>query len=422
MYLYFTMNKLKEITVFVIFGIILFAINSITQKKPSEKLETSISLPINTVQYSRIESVQLLKKFLFNELFVVKDRLVIEKLKTIAKNQDESNFSASDLNIDFAAPIELIAIKMNGENFSIIRIKSTKSGIEGEFSIPYFETENEKCFIIEGDKKNIISLKKEFSKSFDYSLKSKRDISVLSFENKKLTQSSTISIQQKHIKIALNHKQNQPKNHFILKESGFHFSFPVDEGIAIEEQLKKIPILPRINFPFKEIRHISANYYGFKFTENDSILGIPKIDLLLTFKHNTEVDSLISNLMKQLNVNFLIDKNSIILGKEKLYFSQVSPKTIYLSSQTSVPSIVKSNNSIKLSGDLNLLTKLENAGWKGMLIEVIPVFKSTKKLLQTTKKVEFKKINATSYEILIPVKENKNVYHELLKLALSSTF
>jgi hypothetical protein len=416
------MNKLKEITVFVIFGIILFAINSITQKKPSEKLETSISLPINTVQYSRIESVQLLKKFLYNELFVVKDQLVLEKLKTIAKNQDESNFSASDLNIDFAAPIELIAIKMNGENFSIIRIKSTKSGIEGKFSIPYFETENEKCFIIEGDKKNIKSLKKEFSKSFDYSLKSKRDISVLSFENKKLTQLSTISIQQKHIKIALNHKQNQPKNHFILKESGFHFSFPVDEGIAIEEQLKKIPILPRINFPFKEIRHISANYYGFKFTENDSILGIPKIDLLLTFKHNTEVDSLISNLMKQLNVNFLIDKNSIILGKEKLYFSQVSPKTIYLSSQTSVPSIVKSNNSIKLSGDLNLLTKLENAGWKGMLIEVIPVFKSTKKLLQTTKKVEFKKINATSYEILIPVKENKNVYHELLKLALSSTF
>jgi hypothetical protein len=126
--------------------------------------------------------------------------------------------------------------------------------------------------------------------------------------------------------------------------------------------------------------------------------------------------------MKQLNANFLIDKNSIILGKEKLYFSQVSPKTIYLSSQTSVHSIVKSNNPIKLSGDLNLLTKLENAGWKGMLIEVIPVFKSAKKLLQTTKKVEFKKINATSYEILIPVKENKNVYHELLKLALSSTF
>jgi hypothetical protein len=120
--------------------------------------------------------------------------------------------------------------------------------------------------------------------------------------------------------------------------------------------------------------------------------------------------------------DFIIDKNSIILGKEKVYFSQINPKTIYLSSQTSNPPINKSNNPIKLFGDLNLLTKLENAGWKGMLIEVIPVFKTTKKLLQTTKNVEFKKVNATTYEIIIPVKEDKNVYHELLKLALSSTF
>ncbi len=422
MYLYFTMNKLKEIAVFVIFGLILFGINSITQKKTFEKKENSISLPINTVQYTRIESVQLLKKFLYNELFVIKDQLLIEQLQSITKNQDEGDFSISDLNIDFSSPIELISIKLSRENYSIIRIRSTKSGIEGEFSIPYFETENEKCFLIEGDKKNIKSLKKEFSKSFNYSLKSKIDISVLNFENKRLIQSSNISIQQKQIKIILNHKQNQHKNHLLLKESGFHFSFPVEEGIDVEEKLKQIPILPRINFPFKEIRHISANYYGFKFTENDSIIGIPKIDLLLTFKHNTKVDSLISNLLKQLNVDFSIDKNMMKLGKEKLYFSQINPKTIYLSSQTRVPSIVKNNNPIKLSGDLNLLTKLENAGWKGMLIEVIPVFKSTKKLLQSTKNVKFKKVNATTYEIIIPVKENKNVYHEFLKLVLSSTF
>jgi hypothetical protein len=416
------MNKLKEIAVFVIFGLILFGINSITQKKTFEKKENSISLPINTVQYTRIESVQLLKKFLYNELFVIKDQLLIEQLQSITKNQDEGDFSISDLNIDFSSPIELISIKLSRENYSIIRIRSTKSGIEGEFSIPYFETENEKCFLIEGDKKNIKSLKKEFSKSFNYSFKSKIDISVLNFENKRLIQSSNISIQQKQIKIILNHKQNQHKNHLLLKESGFHFSFPVDEGIDVEEKLKQIPTLPRINFPFKEIRHISANYYGFKFTENDSIIGIPKIDLLLTFKHNTKVDSLISNLLKQLNVDFSIDKNMMKLGKEKLYFSQINPKTIYLSSQTRVPSIVKNNNPIKLSGDLNLLTKLENAGWKGMLIEVIPVFKSTKKLLQSTKNVKFKKVNATTYEIIIPVKENKNVYHEFLKLVLSSTF
>jgi hypothetical protein len=417
------MNKIKEISILVIFGLILFSINSITKRKTSEKQKTIISLPINTVQYARIESVQLLKKFVYNELFVAKDQQVFEKLKLIVENNDDNDFSVSDFNIDITAPIELITIYLDGEKYSIIRIESTKKGISGKSSIPYFETGNEKCFLIEGDKKYIQSLKKAFLKTFNYSLKSKIDISVLNFENKKLIQSSSISIQQKQIKITLNHSQYQQENHLLLKESGFHFSFPAEEGIDIEEQLKQIPILPRINFPFKEIRYISANYYGFKFTENDSIIGIPKIDLLLTFKHKTNVDFLISNLMKQLNVDFSIDKNSIILGREKLYFSQVNPKTIYLSFKASVPSIVRSNNPIKkLSGDLNLLTKLENAGWKGMLIEIIPVFKSTKKLLQTTKKVEFKKVNATSYEIIIPMKENKNVYHELIKLALSSTF
>jgi len=157
-------------------------------------------------------------------------------------------------------------------------------------------------------------------------------------------------------------------------------------------------------------------------TENDSIIGIPKIDLLLTFNQKTKVDSLISDLMKQLHVGFSIKNNELLLGKEKLYFSQISPETIYLSTLNQDAKIINTNHSFKIAGNLNLLTKLENAGWKGMLIEVIPVFKSIKKLLQTTKKVEFKKVNSNSYEIIIPLKENKNVYHELLKFALSSTF
>ncbi len=414
------MNKVKEISVFVIFGLILFAINSITQKKPSENQETSISLPINTVQYTRIESFQLLKKIIYNEIFVVKDQLVFEKINSITKNQVDNDFSASDLNIDFTAPLELITICIGKDIFSIIRIKSTKKGIEGEFSIPFFETENEKFFLIDNSKKNTLLIKKEFLKSFNFLIKLKRDISIFNFENKKLTQSSTISIQQKQIKIALNH--NQSKKHILLKDQGFHFSLPVKKGIEVKEQLKKVPFLPLLNFPFEKIRHISLNYYGFKFSDNDSIIGIPKIDLLLTFNQKTKVDSLMSNLLKQLNVNYVIDNNTVKLGSENLYFSQINHKTIYLSSQNNTPSIVKSNNPIKLSGDLNLLTKLENAGWKGMLIEVIPIFNSTKKLLRTTKKVTFKKVNNASYEILIPLKENKNVYHEILKLVLFSSF
>jgi len=416
------MNKIKEIIVFVIFGLILFSINSITKKNPSLKQKTTISLPINTVQYTRIESAQLIKKFIYNELFVVKDQLIIEKLKKIAKNQDENDFTILDLNIDMTAPIELININVDRGNYSIIRIKSTKRGIEGGFSIPYFETENEKCFLIEGDKKNIQSIKKQFLNSFNYSLTSRKDVAIFNFDNKKLVQSSSISIQKNQIKVFIHENQNKQKKQLLLKEGDFHFSFPIEDGIQVDKQLQQIPILPKINFPFEDIRHISGNYSGFKFTENDSVIGIPKIDLLISFNKKTKVDSLILNLMKQLNVEFPIQNNQLSFGKEKLYFSQITPEIIYLSTQHINPKLEKSNQLIKIAGDLTQLTKLENAGWKGMLIEVFPLFKSTKELLQKTEIVTFKKVNVKTYEISIPVKKNQNVYHEIVKFIFSTTF
>jgi hypothetical protein len=416
------MNKIKEIIVFVIFGLILFSINSITKKNPSVKQKTTISLPINTVGYTRIESIQLLKKFIYNELFVVKDQLVFEKLKSIAENQDENDFSVSDLNIDMAAPIELININIDGENYSIIRMRSTEKGIGGKFSIPYFETEKEKCFLIEGNKKNIKSIKKQFLHSFNYSLTSRKDVAIFNFDNKKLVQSSRISVQKNQIKLVIHENQNKQQKQLLLKESGFHFSFPVEDGIQVDKQLQQIPILPKINFPFKDIRHISGNYSGFKFTENDSIIGIPKIDLLISFNQKMKVDSLILNLMKQLKVEFPIKNNQLSFGKEKLYFSQITPKIVYLSTQHTNPKLEKSNHPIKIAGDLSQLTKLENAGWKGMLIEVFPLFKSTKKLLEKTENVTFKKVNAKTYEISIPVKKNQNVFHEIVKFTLSTPF
>jgi hypothetical protein len=57
-----------------------------------------------------------------------------------------------------------------------------------------------------------------------------------------------------------------------------------------------------------------------------------------------------------------------------------------------------------------------------MLIEVFPLFKSTKKLLEKTENVTFKKVNAKTYEISNPVKKNQNVFHEIVKFTLSTTF
>jgi len=77
------MNKIKEISVFVIFGLIFFTVHSITKKNESHPNESIISLPKSTTKYTRIESVQILKKFIFNELFIVKEKAIFEKIKKI---------------------------------------------------------------------------------------------------------------------------------------------------------------------------------------------------------------------------------------------------------------------------------------------------------------------------------------------------
>jgi len=419
------MNKLKEITVFVIFGMILFSVYTITKVKTDNRTTNDVFIPKNTIQYTRIESIQLFKKFVYNELFVSKDKVIFEKLKSISENQLDNETTLSNFNIDIASPIEVIKLIHNKQSYSILRMSSTSTGINGKIKIPYFEIKNEKYFLIDGDQKKLKFIKNEFNSNhtFSYKLKSRNDILIQTFDNHKTLQTTEISIHKKEIKVVVSIKQEKKPKIFkrpLLAEKGFHFSFPINDGIQIDEQLNKIPILPRISFPFKNIRHISCNYSGFKFTENDSIVGLPLIDLIVTFDRKTTIDSLLTDLVNQLKINLPTSKNQYKIGNKSLYYAQIEPNTIYLSTQNPNPKIEWSNFPTKISGDLKHLTNLENAGWKGMLIEVIPFFKSSKSLLQKTDNVTCRKINSNSFEIKFPVKKNQNLYHELLKFSLSS--
>jgi hypothetical protein len=162
------------------------------------------------------------------------------------------------------------------------------------------------------------------------------------------------------------------------------------------------------------------NYYGFKFPSDDTIIGVPKIDLLLTFQNPTKIDSLILDLKRQLKFDYPIVGNEIRYGKERLYFQQISTKTIYLSSLNPKAQLTTTSHPFYIKGDLNLLTKMENAGWKGMFIEVLPMFKSTKKLLKKTNSIQYFQTASNEHTIVIPMTKNHDVYHELILYILST--
>lgn len=417
------MNKLKEISVLAIFVIATIVFSGIVKSKSANKQKLEIILPDSTVRYSRIESSFILKRIMFNELFVIKDKRLFEKLKLISENQEENDLNLDELNVDFFSPIEIIECKYKSEILQFLRLNSiSKDESISKKPILNFQVGEQTYFVLSEKKINAIELKKWLQQhsKVHYSPTIHKEIHLVSFKNGKEIEQSNVSILKNRIKIAVLQKKNRIKKYQILRSNGFHVSLELNEGIQIENELTQIPLLPKINFPFKNIRQVSMNYYGFKFPTDDTIIGVPKIDLLLTFQNPTKIDSLILDLKRQLKFDYPIELNEIRYGKERLYFQQINSKTIYLSSLNPKGDLTTTSHPFYIKGDLNLLTKMENAGWKGMFIEVLPLFKSTKTLLKKTKSIQYFQTTENEHTIVIPMKKKRDVYHELILYILST--
>lgn len=417
------MNKLKEISVLAIFVIAVLFFSGIVKNNSANKQKFDITLPDSTVSYSRIESSFILKRIVFNELFVIKDKRLFEKLKLISENQEESDLNLDELNVDFFSPIEIIECNYKGETLQFLRLNSvSKDESISKKPILNFQVNEQTYFLLSDKKINAIELKKWLQQhsKLHYSPSIHKEIHLASFENCKEIEQSDVSILKNRIKMVVRHQKSELKNNRILKANGFHISFDLTQGIPLDSTLTQIPLIPKINFPFKNIRQVSMNYYGFKFPTDDTIIGVPKIDLLLTFQNPTKIDSLIIDLKRQLKFDYPIAENEIRYGKERLYFQQISTKTIYLSSLNPKTQLSTTSHPFYIKGDLNLLTKMENAGWKGMFIEVLPMFKSTKKLLQKTNSIQYFQTASNEHTIVIPMKKNQDVYHELILYILST--
>jgi hypothetical protein len=417
------MNKLKEISVLAIFVIVVIFASSIVKSKNTSNKNDAIVLPKTTTNYTRIESSFILKKIIFNELFIIKDKRLIEKIKLITENQTDSDFELNDVNADFFSPLEIIECNYKGNILQFIRLQSlNEDATISKKPILNFQIGNETYFLLTDKKINIPQLKNwlQANLSLKYKTISRNEIHIAAFENEKESEHSEISILKNRMKIVVRHKKESQRKHTILKAHGFHVSFELKNGFKIDSVINKIPMLPKIQFPFENIRFVSMNYNGFKFPINDTIIGVPKIDLLVQFQSSTNVDSLIFDLKKQLKSDYPIANNEIYFGKERLYFKQIDSKTIYLSSLHKNPELKTISHPFFIKGDLNLLTKMENAGWKGMFLEVLPMFKSTKTLLKKTKSIQYFHTATNEHTIVIPMKKNRDVYHELILYILST--
>ena len=406
------MKAFREKLAIVIGGLIVFVfINVLSNYKSKASLKVEITIPENTHSYTRIETSSLIKKAAFNLLFEVKNQHLFDALfEKIETNQKESEFEK--LNVNPLKAIEIIELNSN-PSLMIARMSAANSNIKTDCKWNNLNVFQHEAYIyISENKKAILTLISDLKKQPKKFLLLPEDIIRCVFENgtKKIQK-----IQFKKNGIYVTNSSENNQRYKVLKPSGFHYSGAFD-GKSLQTQLKKIPYLNKCNL--EQISRVSLNYEGFEFTDTDSLPGIPKLDILLSFNSPTLAKPFIQQLFVIANKKLISNERYFDLGASKLYFHQESPTQVYLSTQHETAFFTTTRNSSLILGDLNDLTHIENAGWKAAILELLPGFTATKNFFSHFEPIEHHLTNKKETFIL-KTKQNKNLYESLFSWLLA---
>ena len=413
------MLKIKEILSCIVLAFLLIAMISIPDKKKIQNKQISFSLPKNTVQHCFIDPLPIIKNSVFDELFVVKDAQVVkEVIDLLKKSKTNTKTKFTTIGIDFFSPLEFI--EMNYENQNIILFRSNLKSKEKfkknskKLGLKTFLINDKGYFVLKGDI-NTHNLRSNIEKNeFKFSTSRVNDDIILSqFKENILIQEHKFFLTSNKITAIIKGIKENIQVRKRLKPSGIHSSFSLQKlilGIP-SDYLKNLDFL-------KKIQYVSLNYAGFELEDEGEILGVPKFDILLTFEKEQKVEDFINEIQSKYNLPLTNNENVFSIASKKIFSYQVSDKIIYLSTQKKQALLSDSYEPFQFEGDLKMLTKIENSGWKGLVLDLIPGYQASKNLLESTDHLSMKRIDKQTSKIDLKFKNDENVYHSFLKLFL----
>jgi len=413
------MLKIKEILSCIVLAFLLLAMISIPEKKKIQNKQISFSLPKNTVQHCFIDPLPLIKNSLFDELFIVKDAQVVkEVIDLLKKSKSNKKTKFTTIGIDFFSSLELI--EMNYENQNIILFRSNLESKEKfkktsqKLGLKTFLINNQGYIILKGEI-NTHNLRSNIENNeFKYSTSRLNDDIILSqFKDNILIQERKFFLTSNKITAIIKGIKENIQVRKSLKPSGIHSSFSLQKlvlGIP-SDYLKNLDFL-------KKIQYVSLNYAGFELEDEGEILGVPKFDVLLTFKNQQNTEDFINKIQSKYNLPILKNDNGYSIGSKKIFIQQVSDKIIYLSTQKTQALFTNSYEPFQFEGDLKMLTKIENSGWSSLVLDLIPGYQASKNLFESTDYLSMKRIDKQTSKIDLKFKKDENVYHSFLKLFL----
>lgn len=414
------MNKWKETLSVILISASFISIILVLQPNKTKEVEYRTRIPITTTEHYLFNSSSLLKKIVFNELFVYEDEVLIQKIKelTSTKTKIETNFT--DLNIDYTAPIEVIRFKKNKKYYTALKFKI----VNGE-KFDQNEQMQRKALLFR-DKLSaywilgeLKSKKSFFQKyliyhSFEYKLNNDESKQFFSrFKNEKLM--SFGSIQAKNNILEFEQIITNNQSHTCLKPKGIHISTSINSSQFVSLQENKISELIQL----KNLEYVSLNYLGLEFIDDPDLDAIPKFDILLCYKSKVSSDTILTKILKHYNLPFEAkSKDHYQLGAQAIGIKQIDTNQFIISTLNNFK-LGKTCFNPMIKGDPKNIVKIKNAGWKGLFLELIPGFKASKNFLESTDTISTYS-NEKGYQIIkISFNTNQDALHALIKFALN---
>jgi hypothetical protein len=204
------------------------------------------------------------------------------------------------------------------------------------------------------------------------------------------------------IKGDLSLKNELSTNAIFLKSNSnsFHFSsvyFPKSLNDSLRSLLQKI----KIDVP--EIQSLSMNYSGIEFGNlNNEMVVIPGIDLLITTKENFSITDYLKTNLTSIHDEIIFENNKVIIGEYIYFVQQITPTTFYLG-KTEKPILISNSNQtiLEMKGDLSNFVNVKGGGFMMSILEMYPLYKASKKFIESTEQFELKFKAANSKYIRI---------------------
>ncbi len=401
--------------------------------------------PSNSLIKIRIDGKKIVEKTAGSLLFDYKEDKVLTQLDTLLNRMFKDTTQAKRMGINFLSDIGvftdkqsdglLLGLLVNVNNEKLFTSNVPKQLIDNQASyfkngvgviINYIPTTSGKSINIAKIAESILNSKS----SNPFTSNSNKDVvmEVISsnsgnYKNPLGTGKLAIWIEDQEIK--MEGKLDKPSttsnnSNYTLRTNGLNISIN-----AIDPTLNKTiaSLLDKKGVKIPSIQSLSFNYRGVNLEEggDQGFYVQPKMDILLNFEKEHNLDSTLSALDKLNAWGVKRTTNEIAIGTQKYTIKSVNSKTLFLG--TNPESIRKSSPTelYKLEGDLGKLTDIKGASFILSFLEMMPPYAATKTLFSSIENssIVVKKSNKSlDFKGSIRFKKDKHTLTEFVRFGL----